>query len=365
MAFWTRWFAAWSRSPWGPGASILELIRAWDGKERLALPDDEAESGSSPRFAPGAWDGIATHHMAPRERRNQEERVQAILAAVVAAGRVGKGRARRALIPLARDERVATYADALIGALAREPAAVLEPLRDGARWLVGTATHNEPLKLGILLLGSTGTREDVEPLLTLARHDEFTLYAAVAAGNLLPDPTDVWWTMARNVHGWGKIHVVERLSRRVDDRPDVQDWLIRHGCENTVMPEYLACLCARGGRLAQALEAGRADDELLDGACLIFRALVSEGPAEGLDAYEDGVAAARALAGQLEGRCDSPGRIGAVSALHEWLESPEPGSNQSEGVRLEREAAGWTPQVRAELAARCQGILQSRGGAGL
>lgn len=359
MGFWNWWWRDRGPAPWQPGPPILELIRDWDGHEPLGLPDESPPSADTIRFAPGAQDGILTHHMHPDAERNQAKLVAGILAALRALGRSGKERRRRALYRLATATPIAVYADALIGALARERASVLESLREPSRWLVEIAAHREPLKLGAILLGSCGGRQDVDLLLTLARHDEFTLYAAVAVGNLMDDPADVWWTMARNVHGWGKIQVVERLCGRVDDRPEIQDWLIRHGCDNEVLPEYLACYCARAGRLAQALETERPDQELLAGACLIVRALLSPGPAEDLGCYEDGVAATRALIGHLETRPKSPECLELIATLHDWLESPEPRRPGQSDPWPARKTLGWTPGLRADLAARCRGMLLS------
>src|SRR5256885_1714650 len=61
-------------------------------------------------------------------------------------------------------------------------------------------------------------------------------FRAASAGNLLADPLDVWWEMAPSVHGWGKVQLVERLCQRAEDRPDLRDWLLRHGCDNAIMP---------------------------------------------------------------------------------------------------------------------------------
>lgn len=354
MAFWTQWLQARNRPPWGTGPSILGLIRAWDGQSPLRLPDQM--DGDEPPLASGALDGLATHHSTSSSKSDQSKTAQEILAALRKQARSGSERSRRAVYRLALETPVSAYADALISALARDRACVLVSLREPARWLVQAATDREPLKLGVLLVGSCGAPEDVAVLLEVARHDEFTLYAAVSAGNLLDDPTDVWWAMARNVRGWGKIHVVERLRDRALDRPDVQDWLIRHGCDNDVLPEYLAGPCAQAGRLAQALEAGRPDDELLDGACVIFGALISRGALEDLSCYDDGVAAATALIHQLATRCDTPERLELVAAFLEWLERPE-----TPHVARARETAGWTPETRADQAARCRRILgQSR-----
>src|SRR4051812_29052383 len=57
--------------PWDHGPSILEFVRSHvaEGKPGLSgdgytLPDeDRINQGSKRRWAAGAWDGVATHHM--------------------------------------------------------------------------------------------------------------------------------------------------------------------------------------------------------------------------------------------------------------------------------------------------------------
>jgi hypothetical protein len=113
-------------------------------------------------------------------------------------------RSRIALYRLSLDRSIVPYTDALIAELVRQREFGPEALRGHARWLVRTATHQEPLKFGVVLLGLAGTEEDIDDLITLSRHDEFTLFAAVAVGNLWEDPTDAWWAMAQGVHGWAR-----------------------------------------------------------------------------------------------------------------------------------------------------------------
>ena len=144
-----------------------------------------------------------------------------------------------------------------------------------------------PAKLGIALLGICGGPEDLDLIRAFARHDEFTLYCSVAIRNLVADPVDALWEVARAADGWGKIEAVERLVPLVGDRPDVKRWLLVEGCPNAVMNEYLGYACATAGELATAL-AGDVDDELLDGACTIVSALCVGGPAEDMDDDVDG-----------------------------------------------------------------------------
>jgi hypothetical protein len=197
----------------------------------------------------------------------------------------------------------------------------------------------------------------------------------VAVGNLVPDPVDVWWEMARHVHGWGKVQLVERLARRADDRPELRAWLLRHGCANDILPDYLAHACAVGGRLIEALSED-VDDELLDGACLIIGTLLAcGGPAADIDSYPDGVLAVRSLLAHLEDRCDTLARLGTVRWIRNWLEwpvnpvtpahlhaiLPPPTSGAESDVWADRAEHGWTDDVRAQLTAACNAILDRPG----
>ncbi len=125
------------------------------------------------------------------------------MAALARLVREGADEARAALYRLYLDQTLSPHSDAILEELRRQDEFGPDDVRPHARWLVRHAAHREPLKLGILLLGACGTGDDIADLSELARHDEFTLFAAVAAGNLVADPVDVWWGMARRVHGWG------------------------------------------------------------------------------------------------------------------------------------------------------------------
>jgi hypothetical protein len=76
----------------------------------------------------------------------------------------------------------------LIEQLTRQERIPRDDLRPLACWLVRALARRGPLKLGIILLGLSKTEADVPDLLTLARHDELTLHAAVAQAKL-----SAWW----------------------------------------------------------------------------------------------------------------------------------------------------------------------------
>lgn len=231
--------------------------------------------------------------------------------------------------------------------------------------------------MGLALLGISGGSEDIALLVLFARHDEFTLYSAVAASNLLPDPIDVWWKMAHSVHGWGKVQLVERLAQRVSDRSDIRAWLLRDGVANSVLDEYLALICARAGNLLDALSPPRIDRALLDGACRLVSALYLEGPTAGISEYEDGVAVVRLLLGHLERDATSLDHLACVADTRRWLAWPAPAvpsadlvealalspermeamEEEAEKAWVRRDRLGWTAETRAELAMKSDAIL--------
>ncbi len=212
--------------------------------------------------------------------------------------------------------------DNVLDALVQRPD-TLVALAPHARWLIRESRHRGPAKLGIALLGvaGTGCEDDLALIRTLSAHGEFALFAAVAFTNLLADPTDELWALAREQDGWGKIQAVERLSRYANDRPDIQRWLIAEGCRNGVMDDYLAHTCATAGDLAASLD-GPVDDDLLAGACVIVAALSAGGGpvAEELNDYADGPRAIGLLLEHLETRATTLEQLRAVVRLRRWLD---------------------------------------------
>lgn len=332
-----------------PQPPILERLRGWDGQGALELPDEAPMSEGALRFASGMLDGLGV---------SDSEALEAQLAEIERALEVallgGEG-AVQGLLETLGAARALVVADELTAWLGARASAQRAALAGIARAVVTSARDREALKLGVVMLGSCGEASDVPLLEEIARHDEFTLYAAVAVGALLEDPREAWWRMARRVRGWGKIQIVQRLAPRVEEREDLRAWLLREGCANEVMPEYLAFPCALHARLAEALEDGPWDDALLDGAVLIARALLNGGPAEDVDDLDQGAPLLRALARALEPRCDTLERLTFFFSLRGWLEWPF-AQDTGDPVWEGRAQRGFTRALRAELAWACDRV---------
>jgi hypothetical protein len=315
-----------------------------DGEQ---LPDEERITRGSPvRWAPGAMDGVTSHHMGAGA---QEDVVRKLVASTLAYSRAPTAANKAALYEFVAGDRVLPLIDSFLESLVTQEGRSKERVYELARWLATHAPDREPVKLGIALVGLFRLPADRELFLTLGRHDEFTLFCAVALANSGDDEEPGLWTLARNVEGWGRIHAVEFLVRIAN--PAIRDWLLREGYRNTVMNEYLAAKCARTGGLRAALTADGVDRELLTSAGEIIAALIQGGPAEDIDDYEDACPVLEAYLAHMTTSAESIADLVNVGEVKRFLE-------QDEARWATRYASGWSSELRTRLRAVCSTILE-------
>jgi hypothetical protein len=322
--------------PWGALPSIYLQIRQGVIEP---LPDEQVVfKAANIKWIGGAMDGVLATHT---DSAAQEHRVSDILSALRHLERLADDARLLRLYELVVKDTVVNCVDA-----------ILEQLTDGTsnhdaprllaigRYLATHAGHREAVKFGLALMGVFGTSDESEIFLTLGRNEEFTLFAAVALARVADHPEHALWNLAKTVEGWGRIQTV-RLLRDTQD-PAIQDWLLREGFRNNVMDEYLACICARAGRLHEALNQQNVDLPLLDAAAEIIRALITGGPAEDIDDYEYSADACETYLNIVWSRNDlSLEHFLAVAQLRWFLAEP------SEWEKRYR--SGWTDLRRQSM----------------
>jgi hypothetical protein len=163
--FMKSWWRVTNPRPWEISSSIYRLLRDWNGREALALPEMLAET----------------------ERAVVDEVIEALKALV----HRSDDKRRMALYQLAMRTPMLYFGDRILDALRRQSSVGPKDLRPHARWLLRHSAHSEPLRLGILLLGMAGTKEDVADLNVLGRHDEFAPLVATAVRNLLGEIAEI------------------------------------------------------------------------------------------------------------------------------------------------------------------------------
>lgn len=339
--------------PWDQHPSIYEHILSHTDPDQPGLlkggetlPDEARVSdGSQIRWAAGAMDGVLSHHAGGGE---YDELVHKAIDLILDYCESPTAATKAALYQHVIEENTLPLIDPIIQALVENDRINHERLYELAYSFVTEAPDREPVKFGVAILGLYRNPANEELFQTIGRHDEFTLYCAVALSNLSDDPDLSLWTLARNVDGWGRIHVVERLANT--QNPAIKDWLLREGYRNSVLYEYLAYTCATAGELAEALDEEEVDRELLTSAGEILGALIAGGPAEGIDDYQDGATAVDRFLGHMEAAAETNADFVHVHTIKQFLDD--------EGADWDiRASQGWTEERRRELRAICDRIL--------
>jgi hypothetical protein len=211
-------------SEWPParkGQSIYRYVSEHLGPdgalnpENASLPDEGRVMTGEVKWAPGAMEGVFGHHVGAGDDR--QDRTGVVVKRLNAAvGRPSNWNLRR-LYDAVCDDNVLSIVDRVVERVA-SPGTNRGGVHQLGRWLATTGVDRGAVKMGIALLAATGLDQDVDVVRLLGRHEEFTLYAAVAMSNKAHDREAELWNLAQAVHGWGRIHCVERRAATQDPR---------------------------------------------------------------------------------------------------------------------------------------------------
>lgn len=353
-----RWTLDGVARPWPARASIYEHLRAHtkdgalDGAGRT-LPGANAQG--TLEWAPGAKDGVLAYHMGASTAGDERA---TMVRALLDVFRSPTAQHLAALYTQCESGQIAGYVDVLVDDLNETPGMDALRVHTLGTVLATEAPHVEAVKLGIALLGMI-ENDDRALLVQLGLHDELTMFAVTSLMKQLEDFEPTVFELAKHVHGWGRIHAVERLA--ATKLPAIKSWLLRDGFRNDVMDEYLAHTCATTGELHRALAAP--DQELLRGAAGIFRALAAGGPAADLADYEHASAALDAWLPHVKPTLDE---VAALDALTERTELTSMQRQRIEALRTSDttrtaidaglQSPDETSFALADIAARARGI---------
>jgi hypothetical protein len=300
------------------------------------LPDERAPTRGDLAVAAGVTDTVATE--------DDLEAVEQIYRALAALARKPSQPHRKRMRELFREGRVRARIDPLRDRLSAESPPNAVELYPELKELFLRSGYRDEVKYAIALLAGFGRPEDADPLRVIARHDEFTMYAAVALASVTPDPVEEWLGLLEHVSEAGRTELSELILREPRSEA-VRERLVRDG-----LGQGNAMTLARGCRLDEILARETVDVAVLAGARAIVDELVLEpSPPYALTAYEHAGAAVEGLVRHLGERPQGVAEYLSCFWLRNLLLRAE--------LAAEFEACGLDGDRRASVVAACGVVL--------
>ena len=273
---------------WETDDSILQHLKAnlnEDGSlNKLAekLPD-EKKTDDEIKFAPGLMDAM----FGADESEESKSRIKQLVSLIKKVANNGDVHSKSDFYrEITENESVIGIIDEFLQGLVQSSLPIKPYLFDFANKLATKTNNRNSVKFGIAILGLCQNKKPIDDIKILGLHDEFTVFSTVALSNLSENLVKDLWELAKQVDGWGKIQLVDRLAE-MELNNEIRDWLVFDGYRNNIMCEYLALTCAQNGMLNEKLKTENISDELYSSASDIIIALMDEGPAVGMSGYNE------------------------------------------------------------------------------
>ena len=330
--------------PWYNLPSIFDHVQSNLGSDgRLTgpgnnLPDEERRyKNEKLRWVPGAMDGAFGHHVSGGHVEKDAKQVAALIKSISRKNKLSK---KVELYNILLKDNLMDFVDPAMEKIVASNVSLDPYLHNYAKWLAFESPDRGPVKFGIALLGLIRDQNDINNIVVLGKHEEFTLFSSVAISNTIENPEKELWGLAKDVDGWGRIHIVEMLAETED--VEIKKWLIREGYKNSVMYEYLAYVCAVAGNLKWELSKSEIDEELLNGSTDIIEALLNGGPAKDINDFKEGPEVIRLYVSHMESRAEQLSHFLTLNSIKNFLED-------NETDWKERREKGWEEDLRSDL----------------
>lgn len=267
--------------------SLYDFIAASVVDEQLpegfSLPENTKDDGQI-KWMDGAMDGVNIYHMGFSEMSDENSALMAD--AVRAASEKDFESADKLFGRLGQEARAITCIDEL-------HAYVVDHKNDLSaqnifEYGIHAILHSEDrecVKTGLSLLELFDTDDDdalKKVVRTLGLSDEFSIFA-IFVMLCWEDGNDEVYRLARRIHGWGRIHAIERIEPTTEE---IKRWLLTEGVHNAVLPAYSALTCWRKSDAEKVLRNNPSREEF-SGIRDIIEGLLDEGPVSGISEIEN------------------------------------------------------------------------------
>lgn len=265
-----------------PTCSVYEYIKSntRDGR----LPEGFSIPWLEDMWAPGAHDGTVLNHMIPIELAPDPERDGKILHGLKLMASENNGAHMEKVFDIFeeldhKDSIVRLY-DPIVRLIAEHQKEMdLRVLLQFGDFLICSGTSLLAVKLGLSVISPFSAPFVEEVMMEFGIYDEFTYYAArTLSRGIWPNGNEELFSLAKKVHGWGRIHAVEWLEPKTQE---IRDWLLYEGADNRVIPQYSANICLQKAEALKRLDGCLTAKEYEAIGKLILESL-TEGPCRGV-----------------------------------------------------------------------------------
>jgi hypothetical protein len=214
------------------------------------------------------------HRRRPRPQSPEDGRLDGIDVAVILDRHFGEpGAPPSRLLDAFHDVHVPIHRNEHITAAALR--ADRERVRQTGRWLVRHGTDRCAATVGLALLATDWSEEDIPLIQTIGLlSNRFGPLAAEALRRRRGGEEALLW-LAQRVAGWGRVYVVGALCRYPARAS--REWLLRHACDGDFLNGYFVGRLATAAHLHEAITDPRADDDLIDNTGRLLKVMADCG----------------------------------------------------------------------------------------
>ncbi|HZW68006.1 MAG TPA: hypothetical protein VFF20_05315 [Pseudogracilibacillus sp.] len=152
---------------------------------------------------------------------------------------------RRMIYEKVNDEYISSYGAELLYYLQEEPLNK-KRLEEEMLWFLDKAAHREVVKFALVLLSLTDVDAHREKLMTIAKHEEFTMFALIPLHQFTDDAHSLSWELANELSGWGKVAVMQSVDAITLEE---KNWFLEQAFNEPAMNEAVALLIAETAEL--------------------------------------------------------------------------------------------------------------------
>jgi len=262
---------------------IEEIIERGGRLPEDFTPEEREYKDGELLFAPGALEGILSHHSSGKGEKTSfipvlKQYVKMSLGEALQDFEVNK----------ADTFKAATMRGSLLQEIMNHQVELeAGKVANLAYCFAANGRKAETVKLGLTMMALFNFSDNPQVchmLQTLGYCEDFTDYVLMSVEDWpQQQKQDCFFELAKNLHGWGKINVVEMLEADTEEK---KQWILCHGCKNSVLNDYLGLVCAEKCDLYGRLQKGNLSVEELRGAAEIMEGLIGEGPCKGMSVID-------------------------------------------------------------------------------